>query len=187
MARTPKAKTPAGVVKIEETLLQEALTEKRPRLSAEQRARQNDAKKLPKRKPTATAAKEQMYSIEDAADYMALSTARIRGLIRKGLMKYERVPIATDEGKRPRTALRIRKSVLDATKAARKERDQAAEQRKKGKLNRIPRDAKAKQYIAVLTVEQFRHLVDLGYNPVPRFGGNAMNAPDDTHQATQSA
>jgi hypothetical protein len=185
VAKTPKVKTPEGVVKVNDTLMAEALTGKRPPVSSDLRARKNDAAKRPKRPPTATAAKEQMYSVEDAADYLALSEARVRGLMRKGLLKYERVQLATDEGKRPRTAVRIRKSVLDILKTERKAKDQSAEERKKGKLNRTPRASKPKQYIAVLTITEFRQLVGLGYQPVPRFGG--IGAPDDSHQATQAA
>lgn len=189
MARTPKSKTPDGVVKIMETAEVEAISavKRGTPLSAEQRARKNDAARRPRKHATATASKEQMFSVEDAAIFLSLSEARVRGLMRAGVLKVDRVSIATDEDKRKRTAARIRKSVLEAYKEARALKDAQAEQRKAVRVNRTPRAVKPKQFIVTLTLAQVATLEQLGYQVTPRFGGRAINGESDEHQQASAA
>lgn len=183
MARK-KVLQPDGVVNVKETEMQEALhplrssRAKRPgQLSATAKKKSTPAKKA-----TATA-REQMYSIEDAADFLGLSDARVRGLIRNKELKVDRVTIAVDEGSRPRTVVRIKRSVLAAFKDARKAKDLEVEQRKQAKLNRQPRERRGTQYIAVLTTDQVRMLRAAGFDPQPRFG----NLPSDLHAPAVTA
>lgn len=181
MSGRNKVKSADGVVQIEATAFDEAMRDQK----------RGRAKKLPgqlteteKRKsraakpPTATAHREQMFSIEDAALYMALSEARIRGLIRGGQLAIERVSIAVDEGVRPRTEVRIKKSVLDGYKELRRQQADKIEERKAKRLERVPREKKARQYIAILTPEQVAELQQKGFNPIARFGNRLDSAAD---------
>jgi len=90
---------------------------------------------------------DQLYSVDDAANYLFLSPARVRGLIRQGQLVSEQVPITTDKGKSDRTATRIRRSVLEAFREARKSGGTRATRVGGGISN-------GKQYIGTLTIEQ---------------------------------
>jgi hypothetical protein len=176
MPRRKKVTNADGVVNIKATQMQEAMADvaKVP-TSLNDKIRKNTQNLLPKKPPTITGkVKEQLYSVEDAADRLGLSLARVRGLIRTKKLKTERIMIKVDEGERPKTALRIRASELKRLEQERDERGDQIDANKKKRLNRKKRTEQPKQYILSLDEAELARLQQMGFAPRARFGAQAI-------------